>query len=262
MARLDVPLVVTRPVAFVAGKGFGGRAKYRSRVAAFIAVSNVVRDGLLAAGADSSRVEVIAPGVPLRTVALEEAKKLRSRLALPGDWVLGSVGAIEPAKGYDLMLTAMSSLVREGIPARWFQLGEGPQQAELEKRAYELGLTDRVHWFGRSTSVEALLGAIDVFVSPSRSEGFGMAVVEALGAGVPCVVSDSGGVRDILRHQQDGLLVANGDAAELARALVRVRSEPELIERFRRSGPERAKLFTVESMVERTIALYRRVLAR
>lgn len=256
-SRPGLPRVVTRSVAFTAGKGPFGRAKYRRGAEAFVAVSSAVVEALLTAGAPQERVHCIAPGIVPTPPDAEAGRALRLQLGLGGgDLLFAAIGALEQTKGHDLALEALATLPAH---VRLAVLGEGERGPALRAQTQALGLASRVHWLG-SGSVGALLGAAQGFVFPSRREGFGLALVEAMAAGLPCVVADSGGVRDIATDGLDVLLVPSGSAKPLAEAMARLIDDEPLRSRLGLAARSRGTAFLPERMVEATRALYLQLL--
>jgi glycosyltransferase involved in cell wall biosynthesis len=164
----------------------------------------------------------------------------------PDARVLLCVCRLEPQKGVDVAIRAL-----EQIPdAHLVVLGEGPQRAELERLA-----GDRVHLLGRVPDVGAWLRRADVLVHPVRWEGFGLAVLEAMLAGLPVVASDVSSLPELVGDA--GLLVPPDDPSALAAAVNQ--TPPGLGER----GRARAQAeFSVARMTDRTLAVYERALTR
>ena len=228
-APFPIKLVVHRRVDFRPSGGW----KYR-RPDGYVAVSRAVADIVSAAG--GRQVEVVYDGV----VPLPGAAP-----APDGPAVL-AVGARVPHKGH-VHLAAAAALLRARYPDLDVGVaGDGP-------------LTwPGVRWLGQRGDVAALLAAARVFVHPSVEEGMGQAVVEAMLAGVPVVVSDAGGLPEVVGDT--GLVVPAGDPAALAAAIAQVlegRHPPA--DRARARAVER---FGVDAMVGGTAAVYRRVAAR
>jgi glycosyltransferase involved in cell wall biosynthesis len=217
-----LPLIVHRWVDFTPSGGW----KYR-RPEGYVACSEAVAAQLRAAGGRG--VTVVYGGVdPLPPAAP----------AADGPMVL-AVGARVAHKGHDVLAAAAALLPGLDVGVA----GEGPLRPP--------GL----RWLGERGDVPALLAAARVFVMPSRSEGQGMAVVEAMLAGVPVVASAVGGIPEVLG--ETGLLVPPGDAPALARALQRALAgdhpDPAL------ARGRALALFTTARMVEGAVAAYRRI---
>jgi glycosyltransferase involved in cell wall biosynthesis len=161
--------------------------------------------------------------------------------------VLLAVCRLEPQKGVDVAIRAL-----EEIPgAHLVVLGEGPQRAELERLANE-----RVHLPGRVPDVAAWLRRADVLVHPVRWEGFGLAVLEAMLAGLPVVATNVSSLPELVGEA--GVLVPPDDPSALAAAVNRVLADST---RYGERGQERAHAeFSVARMADRTLAVYKRTI--
>lgn len=163
-----------------------------------------------------------------------------------GQIVIGSIGRLDAMKGHDLLLRAIAQL--EGV--RVVILGEGGQRTALEKLATELGVSDRVEFPGWMDNPRAYIPQFDIFAMPSRSEGFPLAVVEAMLAACPVVATRVGSVAEAVSDGETGLLVNKDDVEGLTAALHRLRDDAALRIRLGQCGREVARRnFTVEHMV-------------
>src|SRR5205814_2309122 len=133
-------------------------------------------------------------------------------------------------------------------------LGEGPERAALERLSAELGMAERVFLLGRMPDVAAWLRRATLLVHPARWEGFGMAVLEAMLAGLPVVASAVSSLPELVLDGETGLLVPPDDPQALARAVGCALEQPDLGEAGRRRA--RAE-FSIARMADRTLALYR-----
>lgn len=153
-----------------------------------IAVSQTTRDRLARWGVRPRRMTVIDNGVDFEALAQDTQTRAEVREELGfavEDRVIGAVGRLDVVKRFEPLLRALAPLLREG--AHLVIVGHGPREDALRRLALELGVGDQVHLTGPRPDVPRLLNAFDVFVSPSRDETFGIAVVEALGNGLPVV---------------------------------------------------------------------------
>lgn len=170
-------------------------------------------------GVNAARVRVIENGIqplPHSTPAARAALRKELGIGEKGLLVL-TVARFKLQKGYTYLLDAIRLA---GCPEAVFAFaGDGPLRPEMEAKAIDLGVEKRVRFLGVREDVPALLGAADVYVMPSLWEGLPIALLEAMSAGLPCVVTAVEGVRDILRDGENGRLVPLGDAAALAAAL-------------------------------------------
>ncbi len=166
-----------------------------------------------------------------------------------------SIGNLRPAKNYDNALKAMT-LLRD-LDFEYQIAGKGERLDEMERLCRELGLESKVRFLGYVEAIPELLASADIFLMPSRWEGFGLAAVEAMNASLPLVVSDVPGLREIVNGSPPcALLVDPGSPEAIAAGLRRLLENPELRLRFGKNAFEQAQKFSVDRMVESYISLY------
>jgi glycosyltransferase involved in cell wall biosynthesis len=211
--------------------------------------------------------EVIHNGVDLsgyrQAVDHGHRNRKRSGLAVgPDQKLIVGVGSLTARKSYATAIQAIAkckSGTGDGLVLA--VCGEGPDRAQLEAMAADMGLAENMRLLGWRDDVPDILRAADLFVHPARDEGFGLVVVEAAAAGLPIVASQVGGIPEIITHEHDGLLVPPGEPNALAAAVQRLLNDPEqarrLGENARRTAIER---FSAEAMAERYMKLYERLL--
>ena len=152
--------------------------------------------------------------------------------------VIGSVARLSPEKGLDVLLRAAALLIRKTPGLRVVLAGEGPSRGSLTKLAAKLGISERVEFRGEVAheQVPSLLAELDVFVLPSRAEGFGVAALEAQAVEVPVVASRVDGIPDVVDEGRGGLLVPPGDEQALAAAIGRLIADAGLRAEMGRAG--------------------------
>ncbi len=166
------------------------------------------------------------------------------------------VGRLEHVKGPDLALEAFAFIAKAEPAARLVFAGEGALREALQHRATALGLTDRVEFLGYVSDPASRLAEAAVVIVPSRNEGFGHALLEALAAGRPVVAAAVGGVPDLLRDGSNGLLVPPEDPDALARAVLRILREPEFGARLGREAEKVRGRYTLAAAVVAVTRLY------
>lgn len=234
------------------------RNAWRARswvVDAFVAPSRCVATRLEEAGLGP--VTVIPNGVPS---AGGEAADRTEPADGTGPMLFGYAGRLERQKGPLLLIDVFAAVLAEEPSARLIMIGDGPARAAVEARLSELALDDRVHltgWCPRQ-EVERLLSAVTVQAVPSQwEEPFGLVAAEALMRGTPVVVSDSGGLREIVRHDETGLRVAPSDVGAWAEALLSLARDGERRARFRSAGRRDAETrFSEDLWLDRIARLY------
>jgi glycosyltransferase involved in cell wall biosynthesis len=147
-----------------------------------------------------------------------------------GNVAVGAVARLSREKGLDLLLRAAARVVQDGTPLRVVLAGDGPERDRLVRLAARLGIADRVDFRGEvpHDQVPGVLAGLDVFVMPSRAEGFGVAALEAQAMEVPVVASGVHGIPDVIDDGRTGILVPPGNIEALAAAIVRLATDPAL----------------------------------
>lgn len=196
----------------------------------FVAVSEFVRDRLIAVnGTPPARTHRIYNGIDLARFGRMDRTLLRRELGIAEERpVVFCAGRVQPYKGMQTLIEA-AALLRDGGSAVEVAIaGDGPYLPALRRLAEERGMAG-VHFLGRRTDVPALLAGATVAVVPSLwEEAFGLAVVEAMAAGVPLVATRTGGIPELVEEGRTGLLVPPGDARALADALRLLLEHPSL----------------------------------
>ncbi len=165
-----------------------------------------------------------------------------------------------PIKGFDTAVRALPGLLA-GIPdARLVLVGNGPERARLEDLAVALRVRQRLTITGAVDDVPGFLAAADILGAPSRNEGMGRVLVEAMALGVPVVAANVGGVSSVIQPGISGSLVSPNDHAALASAMILLLKDRSRLEAYRGAGLDRAEEFSLAVMERELLALYRQVI--
>lgn len=164
--------------------------------------------------------------------------------------VMMALGRLAHIKGFDILLAAFAEANRRAPGWKLEIWGEGPERASLERLSADLGLSNLVRFPGVTDNPFDVLRNGDLFILPSRAEGFPNALVEAMACGLPVVSSDFGGAaKDIIRNGENGVLVAPENAIALAAAMVRLMSDPEARSHLAERAPEIVQRFSAERVL-------------
>jgi glycosyltransferase involved in cell wall biosynthesis len=233
---------------------------------AVIAISRAIERRLTEdIGLDAARVYRVPSGVdteryhpgPCRAGLLEQ-------LALPPEaLVVGVVAQLIPRKGHAALLAALARLKDTHPLLRVVCFGRGPLAQPLRDISAELGLDPYVRWAGHREDLPALVPGLDLLVHPAVREGLGVALLEALSAGVPVIASAVGGIPDIIEHGVQGQLVPAGDVNALAAAIAALADDPQARRRMGRAGRARVEAqFSAAGMASAHLPVYEAVLAQ
>jgi len=247
-------VVHTRRVAYPVRRA----AKHRTAADRYVAVSQAVADGLLAAGLAAKRLRVIPSCADLETCDTAVASSEWARV--PPAPLVGCVAHLAPEKGLSVLLAAWSEVATAMPGARLLLVGDGPERARLERTAASF-VPDSVVFTGQRDDVAACLKALDLYVQPSLAEGLGTSVLDAMACGLPVVASRVGGLPEAVADGETGLLVPPGDPSALATAVLELLRDPERAAAMGAAGRRRVEEhFTLERMVEGYLMLYRELL--
>ena len=269
-ARLArVPIIIHQPHGHVF-YGYWGRA----RTALFVALERVAArwtDTLIAltpleveehverAIGRATQWAVVPSGVPTAQLRAQAPARhvARARLGLPADaFVVAGVGRLVPIKGFDLLVDALPA-IRARVPSvHALLIGDGEERAALEARAAALDVGARLSITGAVGDVGGVLAAADVLAAPSRNEGMGRVLVEAMAIGLPVVGTTVGGIPDVIVDGECGRLVAPEDAAALAEALADLGADDALRAKLGAAARPRAEAFSTDVAAAAMGAIY------
>ncbi|MCD6287888.1 MAG: glycosyltransferase family 4 protein [Candidatus Hydrogenedentes bacterium] len=255
--------IVTRRVDFSIRKSFVSVLKYKVRVNHYIAISHAIQNVMVHDGIDPSRISVVHSGIDLSRFDTVAPAPLRDELGLgPDTKLIGNVAHMADHKGQRYLVAAMPAILEHEPAAHLVIAGSGELRADLEKQVERLGLGRSVTFLGFRDDVAAIEKAFDVFVMSSHMEGLCTSILDAMACGTPVVATHAGGIPEIVRHEYNGLMVPARDPKSLAEAVVRMLDDRKLAERLAETARNTViEQFTIDSMVEGNLAVYREMLA-
>lgn len=174
--------------------------------------------------------------------------------------VLGSIARLHPTKGLDTLVEASAQLLSHFPHLHVLIIGEGPLRAKLEESLKNAGVPYTLPGF--IPKAYQILPAMDLFILPSLSEGMGLVLLEAMQAYLPLIATRVGGVPEVIREGQDGLLIPPSDTQALVKACQTLLTEPSLSEKLIKSGLERWQTFHQEKMIQKTENFYEEILCQ
>ena len=234
---------------------------------ALVAVSPEVRDDLVRLGvAPREKFTVVRLGIELgeRIAEHDGREETRRVLGIGAErFTVGWIGRMTGVKRTHDVLLAFKRLGEHGVDACLCLVGDGPDRAQLEQRAHELGIMKRTLFLGYQEDVAPFYAAFDAMILPSGNEGTPVSAIESLAAGRPVVATRVGGVPDVVRDGEDGFLVEPGAVDDLAERLARLARDADLRQRMGDAGRERVlPRYSVDRLVDDVDTLYRTLLAK
>jgi len=209
---------------------------------------------------DAARVQTIYNGLNL---ADWDAASRPARS--PGEFLVTTVGNIRRVKGHDVFIKAAAAIVQQFPQASFSIAGEVLEPsyfAELQALVQDLDLVGHVRFDGGVTNLRQHFAAADIFVLPSRSEGFSNAIIEAMASSLPVVATDVGGNAEAVKEGITGFIVPAEDPGALSAAILRLISDPSRAKQMGAAGRDlAAEKFTTEAMMNQIVGAYRNLLS-
>ena len=210
-------------------------------------------------GLDERRVHVIPNGIdPMDLVPVDDLDALRSRFADPDQKLVLLCGRLQYYKGFQIALEALRPVIRGRRDVRFLIAGSGTHEAELKAQARKLGLMRHgtfLGWIGDDV-LHSLYRISDLCVVPSIYEPFGLVALEAMASGCPCIVADTGGLREVVPNEQVGLRFRSRDPRSLAAMMRRVLTDDDLRDRLVAEASEHVLRFDWADVAQQTAEVY------
>jgi glycogen(starch) synthase len=211
-------------------------------------------------GLEEDRVSVIPNGIdPTDLAPVADLERLRSEFAAPDERLVLLVGRLVYEKGFQLALDALPGLIERLGNVRFLVAGSGTHEAQLRDQAQELGLTEHgtfLGWIGDDV-LHSLYRIADLCVVPSIYEPFGLVALEAMVSGCPCIVADTGGLREIVPDDDRvGLRFNGGDAEHLAAMVERLLTDRDLRDRLVAEAFEHVLRYDWGDVARQTAGVY------
>jgi glycogen synthase len=212
-------------------------------------------------GVEEEKVSVIPNGIDpgdLQPQDPRELARLRLEFAEPEQKLVLLVGRLVYEKGFQLALEAMPRVIERVPGTRFLVAGSGTHEAQLRRQAAELGLLEHgtfLGWIGDDV-LHSLYPIADICVVPSIYEPFGLVALEAMASGCPCIVADTGGLREVVPHEEAGLRFQARDPEALAEMAMRVLGDERLGGRLVSEGLDHIRRFDWGDVAERTASVY------
>jgi glycogen(starch) synthase len=209
---------------------------------------------------DEGRITVIPNGIdPADLRPVDDLRSLRAQFAAPEEKLVLLVGRLVYEKGFQLALDALPGVIESVQGVRFLVAGSGTHEAELKAQAQRLGLSERgvfLGWIG-DDALHSLYRIADLCVVPSLYEPFGLVALEAMASGCPCIVADTGGLREVVpAGERVGLRFNGGDAEHLGVMIERLLVDDALRERLVAEASEHVLSFDWSDVARRTAVVY------
>lgn len=226
-----------------------------SRFSRIVCASSAIRQALIEwTPSVADRTELVPNGIDVAKFEIAAAVSISTIAKDCHRPTAIAVSRFEPYKDHATLLRAVAHV--PDMHLLW--AGDGPLRLTAEALATSLGIRERVHFLGRRSDIPSLLKSGDFFIQSSHTEGFGIATVEAMAAGLPVIATDIAGLNEVVRGT--GLLVSHADAAALAATIRSLIGSPEKRQELSRRSQLRAREFSIQRCASAHLEIYEKVL--
>ncbi|WP_299779559.1 N-acetyl-alpha-D-glucosaminyl L-malate synthase BshA [uncultured Formosa sp.] len=185
----------------------------------------------------------------------------RGMMAPDNEKIITHISNLRPVKRILDVIKIFYNIQRE-IPAKLMLIGEGPDKEAAENLCEELGILEKVVFFGRSNEIDKILCFSDLFLLPSETESFGLAALEAMASGVPVISSNTGGIPEVNVNGVTGFLSNVGDVEDMSKNAIYILSDEGRLKEFKKNAKERSYIFDIHNIVPQYEKLYKETLEK
>lgn len=252
---IKAKLVVHRRVDFKIKDNLLSRIKY-DKADLIIAISSAIKKIMVECGIPEKKIELIHSCIGKDFANLISDKKEEKKERK----IIGTLIALVPHKDPLNLIKAAQIALKQNNELIFLIGGDGSLKKELEATINESGISNNVKLLGYVDDNINFLKSIDIFVLPSKEEGLGSVLLEAMACGLPVIGTDAGGIPELIENNFNGFIVPKQNPNELANAIIKLACDEETYKRFSINSFKKVKEFTSEKMAEKTLMAYEKML--
>jgi glycogen(starch) synthase len=216
-------------------------------------------------GLSENKIRVIYNGVSLNKFKdVERDNEFRAKFAFDNEKIIFFVGRLVREKGVHILIEAMPKVVNYYNDVKLIIAGKGPETDNLKRMAWDMGLGKKIHFTGylSDEDLTKLYKCADISVFPSLYEPFGIVVLESMLANVPVVVSEAGGLSEIIEHNVDGMKSYTGNANSLSDSILDLLHNPDKVDTLTKNARKKLKMkYNWRKITKETKKAYKEVIA-
>lgn len=201
-------------------------------------------------------IHVIPNFIEVKELDCEDTPCKRSAMAGKDEMIVTHISNFRKVKRIEDVVSIFYGIQKER-PAKLMLVGDGPEKERAERQALELGIYDKIIFFGNSNEIEHILSYSDLFLLPSETESFGLAALEAMAMGVPVISSNTGGLPEVNEHGVSGYLSNVGDVEDMVANALKIVKDQDTLCGFKERAREVAKKFSIDKVVPLYEDIYR-----
>ncbi|MHC5309971.1 N-acetyl-alpha-D-glucosaminyl L-malate synthase BshA [Myroides sp. LJL116] len=208
----------------------------------------------------TKKIHVIPNFIEVKETHMENNVCKRGAMALPNEVIITHISNFRKVKRVEDVVKVFYGIQKE-MPAKLMLVGDGPDRERAERLALELGIYDKIIFFGKSNEIDRILAHSDLFLLPSETESFGLAALEAMAMGVPVISSNTGGLPEVNVPGVSGYLSDVGDTQDMIANSLKILKDPEVLAEFKKGAKEIALKFKIDRVLPLYEDLYEKAIA-
>jgi N-acetyl-alpha-D-glucosaminyl L-malate synthase BshA len=225
-------------------------------------VSQSLKDDTLKLFNIKNEIQVIPNFIELDKIKKEDKSPCqRSVMANDEERIITHISNFRKVKRIPDIIAIFNKIQKE-IPAKLMMVGEGPEKEKAEHLCRELGIQDKVIFFGNSNEIDTILCQTDLFLLPSKTESFGLVALEAMACGVPVISSNAGGLPEVNKDGFSGYLSEVGDVDSMANNALKILRNQTDLDQFKKNALINAQQFDIKKILPLYEDLYQRAIAK
>ncbi len=232
-----------------------------NRSDAVTAVSQSLKDDTLRLFDIKNDIHVVPNFIDLDKYKHSFTDCQRAMMADDHERIITHISNLRPVKRAQDVISVFYNIQKE-MPAKLMLVGEGPERERIEVLCQELGILDKVVFFGRSNEIDKILCFSDLFLLPSQTESFGLAALEAMASRVPVISSNTGGIPEVNSHNISGFLSNVGDVDDMTKNALYILSDEKRLQTFKDNARKEALKFDLHAIVPQYEAIYEDTLTK
>jgi glycosyltransferase involved in cell wall biosynthesis len=263
LARVPV-IILSRRVDDRVRLDLIGRLKHLVLPHRLVAISDGIRRVLIDCGVPAERVELVHSGVVTSEFRCERDREwLRGEFGIETNApVIGTIAQLIERKGHRFLFEAAVDILKEFPDTKFLVLGTGEECDPLDELVKGIGIAESVVFAGFRQDIAKIIPNLDIVLHPALREGLGVSLLQAASSGVAIVGTNAGGIPEIVRNEETGILIEPGDSLAIADACLRLLRDAGLRERFGEVARELVEReFSTEQMIEGNLRVYRETLS-
>jgi glycosyltransferase involved in cell wall biosynthesis len=243
------PIVLSRKVAFRINNNWFSNYKYNhKKIKKIICVSDAVKSIISSDIQDKSKLCTVYDCVDLNTFSGNRSGLLRKQYNVgENELIIGNIAALSPEKDHTTFINTAEILISKGVKARFIIIGTGDEKK----------INDKIIFHGFAADVSAALRDLDIFLFTSEKEGLGSILLAAFASKVPVIATAAGGIPELVKNNETGLLANVGDAQKLSENILLLINSPGLKEKMTSTAHLFVQQFSKEAMCKKMLEVYR-----